>query len=147
MVVVTDAAPHFEGDGFNVFNLPPYSGTFEEANNEGQCIQQYYPTPQHVQTALLRREAYLASLVYDGSYGSNLPIESWKWFNNFIGQTEGFVHDIESDSSNFWDRLSQIISELEDIECGPYTSPSPSTTAPVTAEVTTIPIPPTTLLG
>eukprot|EP01053_Blabericola_migrator_P008874 Blabericola_migrator_1__8873@NODE_4699_length_1014_cov_1000_035903_g2314_i1_p1_GENE_NODE_4699_length_1014_cov_1000_035903_g2314_i1NODE_4699_length_1014_cov_1000_035903_g2314_i1_p1_ORF_typecomplete_len243_score44_69Integrin_beta/PF00362_18/1_4e07NusG_add/PF18298_1/0_083Inhibitor_I78/PF11720_8/1_5e02Inhibitor_I78/PF11720_8/4_NODE_4699_length_1014_cov_1000_035903_g2314_i195823 len=130
IVLVTDAAPHFADDGMNTFNLPPFSGYQEPSEDKDQCVDEYYPSPDQVKKAIVQREAYLATLVYDGSYGNSLPLESWKWFNNFLGQSEGFVHDMEDDSSNFWERLSEIIQELEDIECGVTTTEGP----PVTTE-------------
>eukprot|EP01053_Blabericola_migrator_P002586 Blabericola_migrator_1__2585@NODE_172_length_12094_cov_159_438181_g149_i0_p7_GENE_NODE_172_length_12094_cov_159_438181_g149_i0NODE_172_length_12094_cov_159_438181_g149_i0_p7_ORF_typecomplete_len193_score42_22Integrin_beta/PF00362_18/3_5e06_NODE_172_length_12094_cov_159_438181_g149_i044325010 len=142
IVVVTDAAPHFEDDGSNTFNLPNFSGTFDEANADSQCVSQYYPNPTTVKNSILERQAYFAALVYDGSHDYELPIESWRWFNNYLNQTEGFVHDIENDSSNFWERLSQVITSLEDVECGDVTTAAPpdETVTPVgTLEPTMLP--------
>eukprot|EP01057_Protomagalhaensia_wolfi_P000227 Protomagalhaensia_wolfi_Nauph_80__226@NODE_1125_length_1714_cov_193_306866_g858_i0_p1_GENE_NODE_1125_length_1714_cov_193_306866_g858_i0NODE_1125_length_1714_cov_193_306866_g858_i0_p1_ORF_typecomplete_len410_score39_45Integrin_beta/PF00362_18/9_8e25VWA/PF00092_28/6_8e05VWA_2/PF13519_6/0_0011_NODE_1125_length_1714_cov_193_306866_g858_i01041333 len=133
MVVVTDAAPHFEGDGHNP-GLAPFSGAFDEENMGEQCRTEYYPTPDTVRRALWNRQTYFGALVYDGSYDYNLPIESWEWLNGFLNQTEGFVHDIDSDASNFWERLALIIAEVEEIECG---LSEPTTLTPTTLGPTT----------
>eukprot|EP01057_Protomagalhaensia_wolfi_P001985 Protomagalhaensia_wolfi_Nauph_80__1984@NODE_2254_length_1150_cov_551_247525_g1759_i0_p1_GENE_NODE_2254_length_1150_cov_551_247525_g1759_i0NODE_2254_length_1150_cov_551_247525_g1759_i0_p1_ORF_typecomplete_len300_score43_77Integrin_beta/PF00362_18/1_5e20VWA/PF00092_28/0_096VWA/PF00092_28/4_6e03_NODE_2254_length_1150_cov_551_247525_g1759_i01351034 len=96
IVVSTDAAPHFEGDGFNIFNLPVFSGTFDEANHDLQCVQEYYPGPDVVRKSILNRQVYVGALVYGGSHDQSLPIESWKWFNGYLNQTAAFVHDMET---------------------------------------------------
>ena len=96
-----------------------------------------------VKENLLSTSTYAGFLVYDGEYQFEQPRKSWTWFNNYLGQLPGFMHDINSDSSNFWDRLSALISTLENVEC------NLSTTTTSTTELlssTTLPITTATIL-
>eukprot|EP01057_Protomagalhaensia_wolfi_P001627 Protomagalhaensia_wolfi_Nauph_80__1626@NODE_2002_length_1248_cov_125_545079_g1567_i0_p1_GENE_NODE_2002_length_1248_cov_125_545079_g1567_i0NODE_2002_length_1248_cov_125_545079_g1567_i0_p1_ORF_typecomplete_len358_score80_22Integrin_beta/PF00362_18/8_7e27VWA/PF00092_28/0_0007VWA/PF00092_28/6_6e03VWA_2/PF13519_6/0_1_NODE_2002_length_1248_cov_125_545079_g1567_i01121185 len=142
IVVVTDAPPHFEGDSYNVMQLPAFSGRFNDEEHEKQCRQEYYPSPDQVRKALLARQAYFGALVYDGSYDYGIPIKSWQWFNSYLNQTDGFVHDLESDASNFWDRLALIITEVEEVECGTATTTEAPPVQPTETVLPTICPPP-----
>eukprot|EP01055_Gregarina_sp_Pseudo9_P005438 Gregarina_sp_Pseudo_9__5437@NODE_679_length_2382_cov_576_732394_g642_i0_p2_GENE_NODE_679_length_2382_cov_576_732394_g642_i0NODE_679_length_2382_cov_576_732394_g642_i0_p2_ORF_typecomplete_len312_score20_28Integrin_beta/PF00362_18/4_7e15VWA/PF00092_28/0_0002_NODE_679_length_2382_cov_576_732394_g642_i01791114 len=130
VVVSTDAAPHFAEDGLNP-GLPPFSGTYDDQNPQGQCINQYYPSPDQVKSVLHSHLTYLAAVVYDPKYMYGLVARSWKWFVEFIGESDEFLNLMSSTSDDFWDRLSEIIIHLENAECGmDTTTPVPASTCP-----------------
>eukprot|EP01053_Blabericola_migrator_P002971 Blabericola_migrator_1__2970@NODE_1859_length_3646_cov_357_337804_g1189_i0_p1_GENE_NODE_1859_length_3646_cov_357_337804_g1189_i0NODE_1859_length_3646_cov_357_337804_g1189_i0_p1_ORF_typecomplete_len378_score65_90Integrin_beta/PF00362_18/2e22VWA/PF00092_28/0_00015VWA/PF00092_28/4_6e03Med25_VWA/PF11265_8/0_0056_NODE_1859_length_3646_cov_357_337804_g1189_i019303063 len=128
IIMSTDSAPHFEGDGHNAQDLVAFTGFFNEEASAVQCLTEYYPTPTQVKNALRLRQAYLGVLVFGGSENKNQPSNSWVWFNRYINQTDAFVHDIENDTSDLSQHLSRIISEIEAVECGRdvSTTPAPS---------------------
>eukprot|EP01055_Gregarina_sp_Pseudo9_P001650 Gregarina_sp_Pseudo_9__1649@NODE_2109_length_1146_cov_9540_155375_g247_i1_p1_GENE_NODE_2109_length_1146_cov_9540_155375_g247_i1NODE_2109_length_1146_cov_9540_155375_g247_i1_p1_ORF_typecomplete_len332_score42_61Integrin_beta/PF00362_18/1e19VWA/PF00092_28/0_00048_NODE_2109_length_1146_cov_9540_155375_g247_i11011096 len=127
VVVATDAGPHFNLDGFNTMGLAPTNGTYDEANPDHQCRTEYYPSPEHVKSSLSNIEAYLAAVVFDPDYLNGLVARAWQWVIRDLGQTDEFVNLVDRQSNDFWPKLSQIITELESIECVATTTPVPQT--------------------
>eukprot|EP01057_Protomagalhaensia_wolfi_P001628 Protomagalhaensia_wolfi_Nauph_80__1627@NODE_2003_length_1248_cov_17_794045_g1568_i0_p1_GENE_NODE_2003_length_1248_cov_17_794045_g1568_i0NODE_2003_length_1248_cov_17_794045_g1568_i0_p1_ORF_typecomplete_len350_score63_80Integrin_beta/PF00362_18/3_3e16VWA/PF00092_28/0_073VWA/PF00092_28/4_7e03_NODE_2003_length_1248_cov_17_794045_g1568_i0641113 len=153
-IVVTDAPPHFEDDGSNTMNLPPHTDEYDILDPEGQCISQYYPSPDQVRQSILQVGGYLAVAVHAGDYMNGLVKRSWEWMVRFMEQPDNFVQDLTASSDNFWEALSAIITSLEDIECAPDktttrspgTTPAPHTTTGGLGAASTSPMAPTTTL-
>eukprot|EP01055_Gregarina_sp_Pseudo9_P001522 Gregarina_sp_Pseudo_9__1521@NODE_2020_length_1199_cov_1271_142241_g1865_i0_p1_GENE_NODE_2020_length_1199_cov_1271_142241_g1865_i0NODE_2020_length_1199_cov_1271_142241_g1865_i0_p1_ORF_typecomplete_len314_score18_66Integrin_beta/PF00362_18/1e18Cys_rich_VLP/PF14194_6/0_021VWA_2/PF13519_6/0_079VWA/PF00092_28/0_12_NODE_2020_length_1199_cov_1271_142241_g1865_i01441085 len=145
IVMVTDAPPHFAGDGSDPQGMQPSTGTYNEANPDDQCVTEFYPSPEQVKTSIQQRSAYTAFLVYDPEYMEGLVGRSWLWFNRFLNQTDDFITLQAQDSSDFWTNLASIIGVIEDIECLPASTTTPPTTdtlpntSPATVEPTGLP--------
>jgi cell division septation protein DedD len=148
IVLSTDAWPHFADDGLNAYGLTDNSGHLDE-DEDAQCSGQYYPSPEQVQAAIANAGAYTAFLVFDGNYAGGQVVNSWMWFNNYIGQSEDFIEPLANDSSNFWEMLNNVIKAIEEEECveestTPVPTTTETTTTTTTATTTTTPAPTTT---
>eukprot|EP01054_Gregarina_sp_Poly1_P004796 Gregarina_sp_Poly_1__4795@NODE_2556_length_1988_cov_3636_680375_g1624_i0_p1_GENE_NODE_2556_length_1988_cov_3636_680375_g1624_i0NODE_2556_length_1988_cov_3636_680375_g1624_i0_p1_ORF_typecomplete_len330_score44_39Integrin_beta/PF00362_18/2_9e19VWA/PF00092_28/0_29_NODE_2556_length_1988_cov_3636_680375_g1624_i0201009 len=129
-VVVTDAQPHFDLDGFNTMGLPPHSDEYDQEDPDGQCKSQYYPSPDQMKQSVLNSGAYVAVVAYDADHQNGLVMRSWQWVVRHLGQTDGFLAIMMGDESrDFWTKLSLTIAELENVECK-----LESTTAPPETE-------------
>eukprot|EP01056_Protomagalhaensia_sp_Gyna25_P001927 Protomagalhaensia_sp_Gyna_25__1926@NODE_2021_length_1341_cov_827_264977_g1667_i0_p1_GENE_NODE_2021_length_1341_cov_827_264977_g1667_i0NODE_2021_length_1341_cov_827_264977_g1667_i0_p1_ORF_typecomplete_len330_score55_85Integrin_beta/PF00362_18/1_5e18VWA/PF00092_28/9_8e07VWA_3/PF13768_6/0_0026VWA_2/PF13519_6/0_005_NODE_2021_length_1341_cov_827_264977_g1667_i02881277 len=138
VIMLTDGAPHFEGDGFNAVGLPAFSGKYEHEDPDGQCRHQYYPSPVQVKEAFHDNLTYFAAVVYDPRYQNGLAAKSWNWFVDFIGETPQFTQMMDTENPDFWDKLSEVISELEEYECDLETTPLPTTAATTEEDGSTI---------
>lgn len=137
VVVITDAPPHFEGDGDNTMSLPPFSGALNEQDPDAQCLREYYPSPLQVANVIRSLNAYVAFVIYDAEELKGLTGRSWLWMNRYLNQTDDFIKLQAKDSSNFWERLGKIIEEMEGIECESQTdgTSSSSSVPPATSSM------------
>eukprot|EP01054_Gregarina_sp_Poly1_P008920 Gregarina_sp_Poly_1__8919@NODE_539_length_7612_cov_394_304042_g426_i0_p2_GENE_NODE_539_length_7612_cov_394_304042_g426_i0NODE_539_length_7612_cov_394_304042_g426_i0_p2_ORF_typecomplete_len339_score47_10Integrin_beta/PF00362_18/4_8e19VWA/PF00092_28/0_008_NODE_539_length_7612_cov_394_304042_g426_i020253041 len=135
LVVATDARPHFDQDGFNTMGLPPASGIYDEANPDEQCKSEYYPSPDHVKSSVLQIGAYVGAVIFDEPHGR--VASAWEWTIRHLGQPDEFLNVMSSDSTDFWAKLSEIITALEAVECMASTTPPPETTESLCPPCTT----------
>eukprot|EP01055_Gregarina_sp_Pseudo9_P001959 Gregarina_sp_Pseudo_9__1958@NODE_2350_length_1028_cov_5734_869565_g2164_i0_p1_GENE_NODE_2350_length_1028_cov_5734_869565_g2164_i0NODE_2350_length_1028_cov_5734_869565_g2164_i0_p1_ORF_typecomplete_len342_score32_68Integrin_beta/PF00362_18/2_6e18_NODE_2350_length_1028_cov_5734_869565_g2164_i01561028 len=129
IVVITDAPPHFDQDGFNP-GLAPHSDRYGEPDEETQCKTQYYPSPDQVKSSVRSAGAYVAVLAHESGIGNNLTTRSWEWFIRHLEETDNFLQFINGDSSNFWEALSGVVAEVERLECARHSTLPPATPSP-----------------
>eukprot|EP01055_Gregarina_sp_Pseudo9_P001074 Gregarina_sp_Pseudo_9__1073@NODE_1699_length_1385_cov_1772_716939_g1575_i0_p1_GENE_NODE_1699_length_1385_cov_1772_716939_g1575_i0NODE_1699_length_1385_cov_1772_716939_g1575_i0_p1_ORF_typecomplete_len333_score19_40Integrin_beta/PF00362_18/1_8e21VWA/PF00092_28/0_00015VWA_2/PF13519_6/0_15_NODE_1699_length_1385_cov_1772_716939_g1575_i02021200 len=129
IVVVTDAPPHFDLDGFNP-GLLPHTDYYDQENPEEQCSTQYYPSPDQVKVSIQNAGAYVAVLAYESGEMNNLTSKSWEWFVRHLEETDSFLKLMNEDSSNFWDDLSEVVAEVEGLECARHSTLPPPTPSP-----------------
>jgi hypothetical protein len=138
MIVMTDSWPHFADDGLNAYGLTEYEAS---APSDTRCTKQYYPSPELVRDIQQETETYMIFLVFDADYAGDQPINSWRWFNEFIEQPSQFVDDVSLSSESWWEAVSSALGELVGVECDieDTTSTTEEPTTSTTEETTTSP--------
>eukprot|EP01055_Gregarina_sp_Pseudo9_P000664 Gregarina_sp_Pseudo_9__663@NODE_1421_length_1615_cov_102_258883_g1319_i0_p1_GENE_NODE_1421_length_1615_cov_102_258883_g1319_i0NODE_1421_length_1615_cov_102_258883_g1319_i0_p1_ORF_typecomplete_len385_score100_66Integrin_beta/PF00362_18/4_3e20VWA/PF00092_28/0_017_NODE_1421_length_1615_cov_102_258883_g1319_i03541508 len=127
IVLITDAPPHFAGDGKdgNYPQLTPWTG-FNEAQADQICSTNYYPTPDQVANAVTSADVRVGFVIARPDEYEGKAFASWEWFNGYIGQRSDYLTVVEKDSIDGWaEQLVTLIENLRQDECGPV-DPLPS---------------------
>lgn len=137
IVTITDAAPHFEGDEWQVDypHMPNYTDDYDETKGEEFCRERYYPTAFMVGEALLDLNYYHGTIVWRAEDLNTLALRSWAWFDSLLGQEDGFTQALFDDDNDWMTPLETIIRAFVTDLCGPTVSTAaPTTTGRASSE-------------
>lgn len=130
---ITDAGPHFAGDEAEALypQLQPYPGFYDENAKADYCTKYYYPKPWDVAQLLMKHNAYMSTLIFNGDMYNDLALDAWNWFNSLLVQDQAFVTSAEDDTLSWLAHFVEVINKIRGEECGPMNGSSTSSTTPV----------------